>query len=94
MDLRSKFLFYPIQVEPIFVCDKVDRQPKVTESTRSSNTMEVRLTVFREIEIDNDIHSLNIDTTSEEIRANKVTAYTVPEVMEDSVTMRLEHSSM
>jgi hypothetical protein len=53
--------------------------------------MQVRLAILREVKIDNDIHRLNINSTSEEVRANKVAAHAVSEVMEDAVAVRLEH---
>lgn len=53
--------------------------------------MEVCFRVFREIEVDDDVYSLNINTTSEKIRAYEITANTVPEVMEDTIAVVLEH---
>lgn len=53
--------------------------------------MKVGLRVLREIEINDDVYRLNIDTTSEEVGADKVTANALAEVVEDSVTVRLEH---
>ena len=53
--------------------------------------MKVGLRVLREIEINDDVYCLNIDTTSEEVGADKVTANALAEVVEDSVTVRLEH---
>lgn len=53
--------------------------------------MQIRLAILREVKIDNDIHRLNINSTSEEVRADKVAAYAVAEVMEDAVAVRLEH---
>lgn len=76
---------------PVFPVDKIYSKPKVSKPTRASNSMKVCLRIFGEIKIDNDIYSLNINTASEEIRAYKITANTVPEVMEDTVTVVLEH---
>lgn len=53
--------------------------------------MQIRLAILGEIKIDNDIHRLNINSTSEEVRADKVAAYAVAEVMENAVAVRLEH---
>ena len=63
----------------------------MSETSRSTNTMEVGLRIFGEVEIDDNIHSLNVDTTGKKIRANKIAAYTVPEVMEYTVTVVLHH---
>lgn len=56
--------------------------------------MKVCFRVFGEIEVDNDVYSLNINTTSEEVRAYEITTNTVPEVMEDTVAVVLEHFSV
>ena len=63
----------------------------MSETSRSTNTMEVGLRIFGEVEIDDNIHSLNVDTTGKKIRANKIAAYTVPEVMKYTVTVVLHH---
>ena len=56
--------------------------------------MQVRLAILGKVKIDNDIHSLNINSTSEEVRADKVAAYAVAEVVEDAIAVRLEHLCM
>lgn len=53
--------------------------------------MEVGLCIFREIEVDDHIHGLDIDTTGKKIRADEVAAYTVPEIMKHAVTVVLQH---
>ena len=53
--------------------------------------MQVRLAILRKVKIDNDVHRLDINSTSEEVRADKVAAYAVAEVVEDAVAVRLEH---
>jgi hypothetical protein len=63
----------------------------VTETATATNTMEIGLGVLGEIKVDDDVNSLNIDTTGQEIRADQVSADTVPEIVEDAVTMGLEH---
>lgn len=79
---------------PVFPVDKVDGKPKMPESTRTANTMKVCFRIFRKIKVDDNIYSLNINTASEEIRAYKITANTIAEVMKDTVTMSLEHFSV
>ena len=53
--------------------------------------MQVRLAILGKVKIDNDIHRLNIYSTGEEVRADKIAAYAVAEVMEDAVAVGLEH---
>lgn len=56
--------------------------------------MEVRFAVLGEVEVDDDVHGLDIDTTREEVGTDEVAAYTVAEVVEDAITMGLEHLCM
>lgn len=56
--------------------------------------MQVRLGIFWKIEIDDDIDSLNINTTGEKVRTHKVPADSIPEVVEDSVAVMLQHPRM
>lgn len=91
LDLRSELLLNLVKVEPILVRNKVDSQPKVTESSGTTDTMEIGFAVLGEVEVNDNVDGLDIDTSSEEIRADKVTADTVAEIVEDTVTMRLKH---
>lgn len=59
--------------------------------TRSADTMQVSLGHLREIEIDNNVHGLDVDTASEQIGTDQVTAEAVSEVVEYAVTMMLGH---
>ena len=63
----------------------------MTETARSTNSVQVRLRVLREVKVDDNVDGLNVDTTSEEIRRNQVTACTVAEIVENAVTVRLNH---
>jgi hypothetical protein len=72
-----------------------------------SHAVKIRLGSAGEVEVNDDIHGLDIDTTSKEIcqsqqvewakshsqltGTNKVTGHALAEVVEDTVTMRLEH---
>jgi hypothetical protein len=91
LNLRSKLLFDPVEVEPVFIREEVDCDTQVTEPARPSNAMEVRLSRLREIKVDHDVDGLNIDSSSKEVRADEVPADTRPEVVEDSVAVRLKH---
>lgn len=66
----------------------------MSETSRSTNTMEVGLRILWEIKIDDYINSLNVDTAGKKIRANEIAAYTVPEVMKHAVTIVLQHLSV
>lgn len=66
----------------------------MTETTRTTNTVQVGFSVLGKIEVDDNVNSLNIDTTGEQVRADQVTAHAVPEVVENTVTSVLEHLGM
>lgn len=66
----------------------------MSESTRATDAVKVSFGVLWEIKVDNDVDGLNINTTGQQIRADKVSTHAVPEVVEDTVTVVLEHSSM
>ena len=94
LNLSAEFLFNLIQIKSILIGDKVDCETEMSKPTRTADTVKISLRVLREIEIDNDVDGLDIDTTGKEVRTDEVAANTVTEVMEYAVTMRLEHLSM
>ena len=94
LDLRSKLLLNLIQIETILVGNKVDSQTQMPKSTRTTNAMKVSFAVFREIKVDDNVYCLDINTTSEEIGADEVTAHAVAEVVENAITVGLQHFCM
>ena len=89
LNLRSEFLFNSIQIEPVLVCNKIDGKTQVSESPCATSTMKIRFAVLRKVKIDDDVYSLYIDSTGKKIRADKVAAYAVAEIMENTITMGL-----
>lgn len=61
----------------------------MSETTRTTNTMKIGLGVLGEIEVDDNVDCLDIDTTGEKVGTHQVTTYTIPEVVEDTVTVVL-----
>ena len=62
-NLGTELLLDSVEVESIIPIDQVDRHSQMSEPSRSTNAMEVSLCILREIEIDNHIYSLDVDTT-------------------------------
>ena len=87
----TKLLLDFVEIEAIFPIDQVDRDSQVSKSSRPTDAVEVGLRILREIEVDNYIDSLNVDTSGKKIRADKIAAYTVPEVMKHTVAVVLQH---
>lgn len=89
--LRPKLLLDAVQVESVFICDKVDGETQVSETTGSSNTVKVGFRVFREVKVDDDVYSLDINATRKQVRTNEVPTYAVTEIVEYAITVRLQH---
>lgn len=94
LDLGAEVLLNVVEVKTIIPVDQVDSQTKMTIPSGSTNTMQIRLRILGEVEVDNHIYSLDINTTSEEIRADQVPADAVTEIMEHSVSGMLGHLSV
>jgi hypothetical protein len=94
LDLRSKLLFNLIQIETILIGNKIDSQTQMPKSARTTNTMKVSFAVLGEIKVDDNVYCLNIDTTCKEVGADEVTAHAVTEVVENAITVRLQHFCM
>lgn len=91
LNFCAQLLLNLVKVETVLVGYEVDGQSQVSKSTGSTNTMEICLAVLGEIKVDDDIDGLDINSTREKVRADEVAANTVAEVMENVVTVGLEH---
>lgn len=91
MNLSPELLLDLVQVEPVLVGDEVDGKSQVSETARTTDTMKVGFRVLGEIKVDDDVDGLDIDTTGEKVRADKVAADALSEIVEHAVTVRLQH---
>lgn len=91
LDLSVQLLLYSVKVEPILIGQKIDGQTQVTITARTTNSVQVRLGVLWEIKIDDDIYGRNIDTASEQIRADQIFALTISKVVENTISVVLRH---
>lgn len=92
LNLGSKLLFNLVEIETVIPVNQVDSQAKVAESTRASNAMEICLGILREIEVDNHVDGLYINTASEQIRADQITTDAIAKVVEDPISIVLQHT--
>ena len=90
LDLCTQLLFDPVESKPVVVGDQVDRNSEMAESATATDPVEVGLGHLGEVEVDDDVDCLDVDTAGEEVTADQVTAQPGAEVMENSVTMSLE----
>lgn len=91
VDRAIQFGLDPEHVSLVGFRDEVDRDTQMPEATSTTHTMEIGLCGLREIEIDHDVHRLDVDTSSHEIRRDQVTGLSIPEAMEDFVSLLLIH---
>lgn len=61
------------------------------ETPRSTDSVQIGLRHLGEIKVNNNVHSLYVDTSREEIGADQVPAQTGSEVMENAISVRLLH---
>lgn len=61
------------------------------ETTGASNAVKVCFGIFWEVEIDDDIHGLDINASREQVRTDEVPTYAVTEIVKYAITMRLQH---
>lgn len=94
LNFGAKLLFDFVKIEPVIPVDQVDSQAKMAESTRASNAMEICLGILREIEINNHVDSLYINTSSEQVRADQITTDTIAKIVEDAISVVLQHTGM
>lgn len=92
VDLSSKLLFDLVEVETVIPVDQVDSQAKMAESTRAPNAMEICLGILREIEVDNHVDGLDINTASEQIRTDQITTDSIAKIVEDPISIVLQHT--
>jgi len=66
----------------------------VTETTWTSDSVEVGLGELREVEVDDNVNGDNVDTAGKQIGADETSGLSVFEVVEDSVPISLCHPWM
>jgi hypothetical protein len=63
----------------------------MSETATSTDSMEISFCVFGEIEIDDNVDGLDVDTTGEEIGTDEIATDSLTEIVEDAITMSLKH---
>ena len=63
----------------------------MSREKRSSTNVQISFTETRKIEVDHHVHRLDVDTTSEQIGANEISAKTRAEIVKNTVAMFLTH---
>ena len=71
--------------------DEVDGNTLTTEAATTTNTMEVVFHIGGEIEVDDDVNVVDVDTTGNEIGGAENTGVTITEVLHNLFTFTLGH---
>ena len=66
-DLSAQLLFDPVEGKAIVVSDEVDGNAHVAETTGAADSVQVGLRHLGEVEVDDHVHGLDVNTTGEEI---------------------------
>ena len=90
LNLCAQLLLDPVQSKSVVIGDQVDCDSKVAESAASPDPVKVGLGHLGEVEVDDDVDGLDVDTAGEEVTADQVPTQTGAEVMEYSVAMSLK----
>ena len=77
--------------DPTYSSDEVDGNTLPAETTTTTNTMDVVLTVAGQVVVDDQGNLLDIDTTGEKIGGDQNTGRTRAELLHDQVTLTLVH---
>jgi len=73
IDLSSIVLLDITEDSNVIISHKVDRNSFSTESTRSSNSMNVKLSVGRQVVVDHQRDLLHVNSSSPDVRSNQDT---------------------
>ena len=63
----------------------------MAEPPRPADAVQVRLRVFGEVKVDDDVDGLDVDAPREQVGRDEVAARAVAEVVEDAVAVGLNH---
>jgi len=60
-----------LEIEPVLVSNEIDSDTEMTKTTRPPNTVQVSLRHLWKVKVDDNIHSLDINSSREEIWRTK-----------------------
>ena len=78
----------------IIIGDEVDGNTLTTKTTRSSNSVDVKFTVLREIIANDQWNLLNVKASAPDICSNEHTRLTSTEFRHNCISLFLRHASM
>lgn len=94
LDLGTQLLFDFVQVVSVIPGHQVDGQTQVAKSTGTTNSVQVGLGGLGEVEVDDDIDSLDVNTSGQQIGAHQITHLALSKFVENFVSSQLGHFSV
>jgi len=65
-------LFNLVKIETVFIGNEVDGQTQMAKPPRASNAVEVGFRILGKVEIDDNIYSLNVNASGEQVCAHEI----------------------
>lgn len=90
-DFGAEFGFNFVQGESVVVGDQVDCHTEMAEPSGPTDSVQVGLRHLGEVEVDDNIDSLDVNTAGQQVGTHQVPAKTGSEVVEDAVPVVLRH---
>ena len=91
-DFGAEFGFNFVQGESVVVGDQVDCHTEMAEPSGPTDSVQVGLRHLGEVEVDDNVDSLNVDTAGQQVGAHQVPAKTGSEVVEDAVPRKQDQN--
>ena len=84
LNLRAQLVLNLEHVVLVVFGNKIDGETEVAESSGTSNSVEVGIRGAGEVEVDNDVHGLDVDASREEVSAHEASGLSIAEVVVNS----------
>lgn len=83
VNLRVQFLLDLYHVFLVILGNQVDCEPDLTESTASTDSVQIGAAFIGEVEVDNYIDCRDIDTSGDEVGTDQSLEFSLSEAFED-----------
>jgi len=93
-DFSAKFLLNFLKIESVVVCDEIDCNSQMAVTSGTTNPVKISFTHLWEVKVYHHVHSLDVYPSSEQIRADEISAMALPEIVEDPVPVGLVHAGV
>ncbi len=91
VDLCTVILFDVSQDSDVVIHHEIDGHTLATEATRAANSVNVQLTIVRQVVVDHKWDLLHVNAASPHVRGDEDTAQTAAELLHDCVALGLLH---